>query len=68
MIITTRIPADVRLDPSNSRKAILDPKTTRPHGYLERGATYRAVVSTGAKDAAGNPLAENKTWFFKVRP
>ena len=65
---TTRVSADVTLDPSNSRKAILDPKTTRPNGYLERGVTYKAVVSTGAKDAAGNPLARNKIWFFTLKP
>jgi CSLREA domain-containing protein len=64
---TTRVSADLTLDPSNSRKAILDPKTIRPHGHLERGVTYKAVVSTGAKDAAGNPLARSKIWFFTVK-
>jgi CSLREA domain-containing protein len=64
---TTRVSADVTLDPSNSRKAILDPKTSRPNGHLERGVTYKAVVSTGAKDAAGNPLARSKIWFFTVK-
>jgi hypothetical protein len=25
------------------------------------------VVTTGAKDLAGNSLAQQKAWFFKVR-
>ncbi len=43
---------------------------------LRKGGTYKAVVTTGAKDAAGNPLDQNpslsgsqrKDWTFKVRP
>jgi hypothetical protein len=65
---TTPVLADVTLDSSNRRKAILDPKTTLPNGHLKRGVTYKAVVSTGAEDAAGNPLAKNKVWFFLVKP
>lgn len=41
---------------------------------MTRGVTYKAVVSTGAKDAAGNSLdqdptldgSQQKMWFFKV--
>jgi hypothetical protein len=65
---TTPILADVSLDPSNSRKAILDPKTTLPNGYLQRGATYKAVISKGARDRAGNPLSDSKIWYFTVKP
>jgi Bacterial Ig-like domain len=45
-----------------SRQATLDPSAN-----LRRGTTYKAVVSTGAKDLAGNPLAQQKVWFFTVR-
>jgi hypothetical protein len=41
---------------------------------LSSGVTYKAVVSTGAKDLAGNSLDQNESlsgsqqmvWFFKV--
>ena len=44
------------------------------HGYArpdhlstKRGITYKAVVTTGAKDSVGNPLAQQYKWFFTVR-
>jgi hypothetical protein len=53
-----------------TKQATLDPTTS-----LRRGVTYKAVVSTGAKDVAGNPLDQNptkaglqqKVWTFTVR-
>jgi hypothetical protein len=45
-------PYTAKLDPTNSLKA---------------GVTYKAVVTTGAKDVAGNPLAQQYTWTFTVR-
>jgi hypothetical protein len=45
-------PYTAKLDPTNS---------------LQSGVTYKAVVSTGAKDVAGNPLAQQYRWFFTVR-
>ena len=53
-----------------TKKATLDPTNS-----LRRGVTYKAVVSTGAKDVAGNPLDQNptaeglqqKVWSFTVR-
>ena len=67
---TTKIEATVSYDPT-SRTATLNPfglTTTR----LARGTTYKAVVTTGATDMAGNQLDQNpsldglqqKTWFF----
>jgi alpha-tubulin suppressor-like RCC1 family protein len=67
---TTKIAATVSYDPT-TRIATLNPfgsTTTR----LARGTTYKAVVTTGAKDLAGNQLDQNptldglqqKTWFF----
>ena len=57
----TPIEAAVRYD-ATGKKAILTPR--RP---LERGGTYTATITTGAKDLAGNALARNKVWSFKVR-
>ena len=67
---TTKIAATVSYDPK-TRTATHNPfgsTTTR----LARGTTYKAVVTTGAKDLAGNSLDENRTldglqqkaWFF----
>jgi N-acetylglucosamine-6-sulfatase len=65
---TTRIAAALSYDESTDT-ATLDPTTS-----LRSGVTYRAVVSTGAKDVAGNPLDQNpaaaglqqKVWSFTV--
>ena len=56
-------------DPS-TRKAVLNPDAN-----LQRGARYKAVVTTGARDLAGNRLDQNpaltgnqpKQWSFTVR-
>jgi hypothetical protein len=32
-----------------------------------RGVTYRAVVTTGVHDVAGNPLAQQIEWLFTVK-
>ena len=48
--------------------------TLNPSANLTRGTTYKAVVSVGAKDLAGNSLdqdeilsgSQQKVWFFKV--
>ncbi len=45
-----------------TRKATLNPVSN-----LERGAIYEATVTIGAKDRAGNALAQPKAWTFKVR-
>lgn len=55
------VAATVRYD-SASNKAILKPKRK-----LVRGASYTATMTTGVKDLAGNPLAANKVWRFKVK-
>ena len=49
--------------------------TLNPTNNLKRGATYKAVVTTVAKDEAGNRLDQNdsgaglrrKKWFFKMK-
>jgi hypothetical protein len=52
--------------------ATLDPFGTSTTTHLASGTKYKAVVTTGARDVAGNPLDQNatidglqqKTWFF----
>jgi hypothetical protein len=67
---TTAITATVTYDAA-TKKAVLDPSAN-----LQRGASYKAVVSAGAKDLAGNALDQNpsvtgnqqKAWFFTIKP
>jgi hypothetical protein len=66
---TTALAASVTYEVGSS-KATLDPSAN-----LKRGTTYKAVVSTGAKDMAGNSLdqdeslsgSQQKIWVFKIR-
>ena len=66
---TTKIGAAVSYDGA-TKKATLDPTNN-----LRLGTTYKAVVTTGAKDMAGNSLdqistttgLQQKTWLFTVR-
>jgi hypothetical protein len=58
---TTKLPATV------SYSASTDMATLDPRDSLQGGVTYKAVVTTGAKDLAGNPLAQQHRWFFTVR-
>ena len=65
---TNQIAAQVSYD------AATDTATLNPNDNLKRGATYRAVVSTVAKDVEGNRLDQNpsldglqkKVWFFEI--
>jgi hypothetical protein len=65
---TTALGASVTYEAA-TRTATLDPSAN-----LKRGTTYKAVVSTGAKDLAGNSLDQDESlsgsqqmvWFFKV--
>ena len=63
---TTKLAATVSYPDLNlnspSYMAKLDPRDS-----LRSGVTYKAVVTTGAKDLAGNSLAQQKAWFFKAR-
>jgi Bacterial Ig-like domain len=38
-----------------------------PTNALRSGVSYKAVVTTGAKDVAGNPLTQQYRWFITVR-
>jgi hypothetical protein len=55
---TTKLAATV------SYSASTDTATLDPTNSLRSGVTYKAVVTTGAKDLAGNPLEQNHRWFF----
>jgi hypothetical protein len=65
---TTNLATSVSYDAA-TRKATLDPTDS-----LRAGVTYQAVVTTGAKDLADNPLDQNSTldglqqkqWTFTV--
>jgi len=67
---TTKITATI------SYSASTDTATLDPTNSLRRGIIYKAVVTTGAKDVAGNPLDQNptilglqqKTWSFTTSP
>ena len=52
------VPGTVTYNPSNFTA------TFTPTGSLAGGTAYTATITTGAKDAAGNALAANKTWTF----
>ena len=66
---TSRVAAAVSYN-RTAKKAVLN-----PNNNLRLGATYKAVVTTGAKDLAGNALDQYrtkagnqvKTWKFTVR-
>jgi hypothetical protein len=66
---TTKLSASVSYDGA-TKKATLDPTNN-----LRLGTTYKAVVTTGAKDMASNQLDQNtttsglqqKAWTFTVR-
>jgi Big-like domain-containing protein len=65
---TTKIASALSYDAST------DTATLDPTNSLQSGVTYKAVVTTGAEDVAGNPLDQNtttaglqqKAWFFAV--
>ena len=58
---TTPIAATVSYDPVTHR-AILNPTNN-----LRLATTYKALITTGVKDTAGNPLAQNKVWYFTIK-
>jgi hypothetical protein len=47
-----------------SYDAVSNKATLVPSSYLEASQTYTARITIGAKDAAGNALANEKVWSF----
>ncbi|QIN81780.1 hypothetical protein GBA63_03360 [Rubrobacter tropicus] len=58
---STPVAASVTFSPVTNRA------TLNPVNPLRQGATYRVVVTTGARDLANNPLQVTKSWNFRVR-
>jgi hypothetical protein len=58
---STKIAAAIGYD------AATDTATLDPTNSLRSWVTYKAVVSTGAKDLAGNSFAQQYRRFFTVR-
>ena len=65
---TTKIGAGVTYFPDDPTTDTVEARATLdPTNSLQSGVTYKAVVTTGAKDSVGNPLAQQYRWFFTVR-
>jgi Bacterial Ig-like domain len=66
---TTKVGATISYNPN------LDRALLNPNNSLQRGVTYKAVVTTAARDEADNRLdqkpgvsgLQSKVWFFTVR-
>jgi hypothetical protein len=72
---TTKIGAVVEYLPDDPATVTVEARATlNPNSALQSGVTYKAVVTRGAKDLAGNSLDQNPTlsgsqqhkWFFTV--
>jgi N-acetylglucosamine-6-sulfatase len=59
--VVTYFPDDMATTDTVEARATLDPTNS-----LRSGVTYKAVVTTGAKDSVGNALAQQYRWFFTV--
>jgi arylsulfatase A-like enzyme len=59
--VVTYFPDDLATTDTVEARATLDPRDS-----LRSGVTYKAVVTTGAKDSVGNALAQQYRWFFTV--
>jgi hypothetical protein len=57
----TPLAATVSYDPSR-HEAVLDPSVD-----LSPGTTYKAVITTGVRDLAGNHLVKNEVWTFTTK-
>ena len=70
-----KVGEDSALDATVTYDGVANKAHLDPSANLKRGATYKAVVSTGVQDLAGNHLDQDPTlpenqpkeWFFKVR-
>jgi probable HAF family extracellular repeat protein len=67
--------SDTKIDAAFGYDDATDTATLNPTNNLRRGVTYKAVVTTVAKDLAGNQLDQNpsldgpqqKKWFFTIK-
>ncbi|MBT9141596.1 MAG: hypothetical protein DDT30_02196 [Dehalococcoidia bacterium] len=58
----TRIAGRVSYDPATRTATFI------PHENLAYGTIFTATITTGARDLAGNELAEEFSWSFTTRP
>jgi hypothetical protein len=62
---STKIPAGLTYFPDDPTTDTVEARATLdPTNSLQSGVTYKAVVTTGAKDSVGTPLPQNYKWFF----
>jgi len=59
--IVPSVPFSVRLDPTDSRRAVI-----APDSLLDPSTTYTVIVSTAALDAHGNQLFRDQTFAFQT--
>lgn len=52
---------------TQTQTASLDPYPSDPTRLLARNTKYRAVLTIGVRDRAGNPIAEDYAWTFKTK-
>ncbi len=63
---TTTAISSTRTLSSDGKEATLNPYGSSTT-ILARCTRFKATVTTGVKDLAGNPLAANKVWYFKTK-
>jgi Bacterial Ig-like domain len=63
----TKKGSSTKISAAVSYSASTDTATLDPANSLRSGVSYKAVVTTGAKDSVGNPLTQQYSWTFKVR-
>lgn len=62
VVALTSITGTVEYDPPTKVATFIQP----PNTSLTNGSTYRATITTGVKDRAGNTLVQSYTWHFTV--
>ena len=64
--VETTSPVAATVTPASGTGAQGASATLNPSKDLQRGSTYRATLTNGVTDAAGNALVSPKTWSFIV--
>jgi Bacterial Ig-like domain len=59
-------PVAATVTPSSGTGAQVASATLNPKKDLQRGSTYRATLTNGVTDTAGNALSAPYTWTFQV--
>ena len=64
--VETTSPVAATVTPASGTVAQGTSATLNPSRDLQRGSTYRATLTSGVTDTAGNALSAPYTWTFKV--